>query len=113
LELNGEKYTIYRGINKGKTNVCLLKEYAKKEIIYNELKKILTYYGLSNRRLNKLMTIYNECTTIILQYIEKNIENNDILVEYNKATKIYTYYKSSKKASKSRKDTNIKYYSST
>jgi DNA repair exonuclease SbcCD ATPase subunit len=40
LELNGEKYTIYRGINKGKTNVCLLKEYVEKQIIYNELKKI-------------------------------------------------------------------------
>jgi DNA repair exonuclease SbcCD ATPase subunit len=31
LELNGEKYTIYRGINKGKTSVCLLKEYAEKQ----------------------------------------------------------------------------------
>lgn len=40
LELNGEKYTIYRGINKGKTNVCLLKEYAEQKMIFNELKKI-------------------------------------------------------------------------
>lgn len=40
LELNGEKYTIYRGINKSKTNVCLLKEYVEKQKIYDELKKI-------------------------------------------------------------------------
>jgi len=32
LELNGEKYTIYRSINKGKTSVCLLKKYCDKNI---------------------------------------------------------------------------------
>ena len=40
LELNGEKYTIYRGINKGKTSICLLKEYAEKMTIEKELKSI-------------------------------------------------------------------------
>jgi len=40
LELNGEKYTIYRNINKGKTNVCLLKNYSNKVEINNELKNI-------------------------------------------------------------------------
>lgn len=40
LELNGEKYTIYRNIIKTKTNVCLLKNYQDKDKIYNELKRI-------------------------------------------------------------------------
>ena len=40
LELNGEKYTIYRGINMEKTKVCLLKDFPNKEMIYDELKKI-------------------------------------------------------------------------
>lgn len=40
LELNGEKYTIYRNIIKTKTNVCLLKDYQDKNKIQSELKKI-------------------------------------------------------------------------
>lgn len=40
LELNGEKYTIYRNIIKTKTNVCLLKDYQDKDKIHSELKKM-------------------------------------------------------------------------
>ena len=68
LELNGEKFTIYRGINKGKTNVCLLKEYAEKQIIYNELKKI------ENEKRNKSKIKKNK---IILKDDEENTNQNE------------------------------------
>lgn len=68
LELNGEKYTIYRGINKGKTNVCLLKEYVDKQIIYNELKKT------ENEKRNKLKEKKNN---IALKDNEENTNQND------------------------------------
>jgi DNA repair exonuclease SbcCD nuclease subunit/DNA repair exonuclease SbcCD ATPase subunit len=40
LELNGEKYTIFRGINKDKSESYLFKEYPEKETIFNEILKI-------------------------------------------------------------------------
>jgi DNA repair exonuclease SbcCD ATPase subunit len=40
LELNGEKYTIFRGINKDKSESYLFKEYPEKETIFNEISKI-------------------------------------------------------------------------
>lgn len=40
LELNGEKYTIFRGINKDKSESYLFKEYPEKELIFNEISKI-------------------------------------------------------------------------
>ena len=40
LELNGEKYTIFRGINKDKSESYLFKEYPDKETILNEISKI-------------------------------------------------------------------------
>jgi len=49
LELNGEKYTIYRGIIKNKTSVCILKDYQVKEKIYNELKRINTKKKENNK----------------------------------------------------------------
>ena len=55
LELNGEKYTIYRSINKGKTNVCLLKEYAEKQKIYKELKKIENEKKNKSKEKNKML----------------------------------------------------------
>lgn len=67
LELNGEKFTIYRGINKGKTSVCLLKEYAEKQIIYNELKK------MENEKKNKSKKKENNIT---LKDDEENINQN-------------------------------------
>lgn len=54
LELNGEKYTIYRGINKVKTSVCLLKEYVEKQTIYNELKRTENEKRNKSKEKNKI-----------------------------------------------------------
>ena len=54
LELNGEKYTIYRNINKTKTKVCLLKDYHDKEKIHNELKRIEVEKKSINNKINML-----------------------------------------------------------
>jgi DNA repair exonuclease SbcCD ATPase subunit len=40
LELNGEKYTIFRGINKEKTESYLFKDYPEKDKIFIEISKI-------------------------------------------------------------------------
>ena len=68
LELNGEKYTIYRGIIKDKTNVCLLKNYQDKYMIYNELKKI------ENEKRNKSK---EKKKIIIKDDIQENANQNE------------------------------------
>ena len=77
LELNGEKYTIYRGINKGKTSVCLLKEYAEKHTINNELKRI------ENEKKNKLK-VKNNNIIIKDDIQEKTIQNEKNICESGK-----------------------------
>lgn len=72
LELNGEKYTIFRGINKEKTESYLFKDYPEKDKIFTEISKI--------RAENKHGT-KNELKKEILNHSDdgkKNIDNQII-----------------------------------
>ena len=107
LELNGEKYTIYRGINKGKTNVCLLKEYAEKQKIYNEIKKKEKNKQMSKENINnkkeqnicesgkfnidkQIKTLFGEYEDMIMTSVILQNGTNFIDFDYKNQKKILT-----------------------